>query len=136
DIIAGVQLTTSSGEVQLWRPTSTWNFTKARSVSPPGIPLALAAVDLGGVNRKDIVVGYRTNTTAYTGGVLVYPTDTGPLPATGYDPSGGQVANMVPAITVNNFNYGVKPTQPNPPFLLDIAVGVKITDTTGALVVM
>ena len=105
-------------------------------MNPPGIPLTLTAVDLGGLNRKDIVVGYRVNSTSFSGGVRVYQTDSGTLPATGYDPSGGQVTNMVPAMTVANYNYGIKPNQPSPPYLLDLAVGVKITDTTGALVVM
>jgi len=136
DIIAGVQTSSTTGELQLWHGTSNWNYVNNKTVNPPGIPLTLAAVDLGGVSRKDIVVGYRVNSTSYSGGVRVYQTDSGTLPASGYDPSGGQVTNMVPAMTVANFNYGVKPNQPSPPYLLDLAVGVKITDTTGALVVM
>jgi hypothetical protein len=44
------------------------------------------------------------------------------------------VVNFVPALTSGNYNYGVKPAQPTPPFLTDLAAGVKSSNTTGALV--
>jgi hypothetical protein len=42
---------------------------------------------------------------------------------------------MVPALTFNNFNYGVNPSTPAPPYLMDVAAGIKVSATTGALVV-
>jgi len=45
------------------------------------------------------------------------------------------VFNFVPALTVNNFNYGIYPSTPSPPYLTDLAAGVKASATTGALVV-
>jgi hypothetical protein len=42
---------------------------------------------------------------------------------------------MVPALTVNNFNFGVRPAVPLPPYLIDLAAGVKVSSTTGAVVV-
>ena len=53
----------------------------------------------------------------------------------GSDPSSGSLTNMVPALTVNNFNYGVKPSAPSPPFLQDFACGVKTSATNGQLIV-
>ena len=44
--------------------------------------------------------------------------------------------NFVPAITTGNFNYGVYPSAPFGPYLTDMAVGVKTSDVTGALVVI
>jgi len=41
----------------------------------------------------------------------------------------------LPALTTGDFNFGVKPSIPSPPYLQDFAAGVKITTTTGALVV-
>ena len=38
--------------------------------------------------------------------------------------------------TAGNFNYGVYPAAPFPPYLTDLAVGVKTSDVTGALVVI
>jgi hypothetical protein len=42
---------------------------------------------------------------------------------------------MVPALTTNNFNYGVNPSAPIPPYLSDVAAGIKTGPSTGALVV-
>jgi hypothetical protein len=42
--------------------------------------------------------------------------------------------NFVPALTEGNYNYGVKPALPAPPYLHDLAAGVKSSNTTGALV--
>ena len=57
------------------------------------------------------------------------------MPTVGSDPSGGSVTNMVPAATMGNYNYGVYPSKSAPPYLTDLATGVKITSSTGALVV-
>ncbi len=139
DIVAGTQHNNNGGNLLLWKNDGSavnLTFTNTRTISVGGIPVVLKSGDVLGVSRKDVIVGWRQTSASYVGGVRIYPTDTGTLPATGYDPSGGTVVNMVPAITLANFNYGIKPSQPAAPFLLDIAVGVKITDTTGALVVM
>jgi hypothetical protein len=71
----------------------------------------------------------------FVGGVRIFFCDTDRIPATGSDPSGGSVTHMVPAVTTGNYNYGLKPAMPVPPYLTDLATGVKITSTTGALVV-
>jgi hypothetical protein len=60
----------------------------------------------------------------------------GTLTGSGVDPTGGSVVNFVPAITTGNFNYGVYPAAPYPPYLADLAIGVKTSDITGALVVI
>ena len=97
--------------------------------------MSVIAADFGGISRNDIAIGYRSNTSSYVGGTRIYFTDSGTLPLTGVDPSGGAIVNMVPAVTTADFNYGVKPFLPATPWLPDLAAGVKITATTGALVV-
>jgi len=57
------------------------------------------------------------------GGLRVLSLDLGRLPAVDTDPSAGSVSNMVPALTANNFNYGVQPATPLPPYLTDVAAG-------------
>ena len=79
---------------------------------------------------------YRTDASSYGGGVRIYFTDSGTLPPNGTDPSAGAVTSMVPALNANNFNYGVYPSAPAPPFLLDLAAGVKTSAATGALIVI
>jgi hypothetical protein len=102
----------------------------------PGIVASVAAADFGGDARPDVAVGFRTSTAGFGGGVLIYYTDLGTLTGPGVDPTGGSVVNFVPAITTGNFNYGVYPAAPFAPYLTDLAVGVKTSDTTGALVVI
>ena len=80
-------------------------------------------------------MGWRSSDTGYGGGVQIFYCDIGKLPDIGVDPSAGAVFNFVPALTVSNFNYGVYPSTPTPPFLTDLAAGVKASATTGALVV-
>jgi hypothetical protein len=67
--------------------------------------------------------------------VLIYPLDVGTLTNNGSDPSAGAVNNFVAALTKGNFNYGVNPVTPSPPYLTDFAAGVKTGASTGALVV-
>ncbi|MEK7823738.1 MAG: SdrD B-like domain-containing protein, partial [Candidatus Eisenbacteria bacterium] len=138
DAIVGTQRGLSQGNLQQWGnkyAAGIWTFEKDREVNAPGIVLALATADFGGSTRGDLAVGYRADASTYVGGVRVYFCDAGKIPALGADPSGGSVTNMVPALTTANFNYGVKPSLPTPPYLMDLAAGVKITATTGALVV-
>jgi hypothetical protein len=138
DVVVGTQSGVATGHLQYWRNTtpSILEFTQAVQLDAPGLVASVAAVDLGGGSRKDIAVGYRTSTSGYGGGIRIYYTDLGTLSGTGVDPTGGAVVNYVPTITSGNFDYGVYPATPFPPFLDDIAAGVKISDTTGALVVI
>ena len=82
-----------------------------------------------------MILGYRSSDPGYAGGIRIYFMDFGLIPPSGTDPSDGAVAFMVPALTVNNFNYGVQPATPTPPYLDDFAAGVKTGPTTGALLV-
>lgn len=137
DIVVGTQTGIGSGTLQYWRNDNSlpfMSFSLQREVSAPGLVMSVAKADFGGLSRNDIAMGWRQNETSYVGGVLIYFTDAGTLPNTGTDPSGGSVTNMVPALTVNDFNYGVKPSVPTPPFLTDLAAGLKSSPTTGALV--
>lgn len=140
DLIIGVQTGVGSGELQEFHNATfagIINFAYQRKNIAPGIVLSVKAVDLGGVaGHDDLVMGWRQNETSYVGGLQVFSLDAGWLPASpGADPSAGSVINMVPALTANNFNYGVQPVVPPPPYLQDIAAGVKVSATTGALVV-
>jgi prepilin-type N-terminal cleavage/methylation domain-containing protein len=112
-----------------------WGFSDTRDVNGPGIIQSLVSGDFGGTTGKDLAVGYRADAATFVGGLRVYFNDTGKIPTNGSDPSAGSVVNMVPALTTANFNYGVYPSIPGPPYLLDIAAGVKVTASTGALVV-
>jgi prepilin-type N-terminal cleavage/methylation domain-containing protein len=136
DIVAGTQSGLGLGHVQYFRCTdaASFAFVLTRSVNAPGIVTALLAADLGGSSRNDIVIGWRQDTGSYVGGVRIYYTDAGTLPNLSVDPSAGGITNFVPALTSANFNYGVIPAA-SPPFLTDFAVGVKISSSTGALVV-
>jgi len=138
DIVVGTQSGSNQGRLQQW--TNEFNgvslsFSKDQEVPAPGIVTSLAAADFGGSAKTDLAVGFRADQTTYVGGVRVYFCETDKLPTLGSDPSGGTVVNMVPAVTIGNYNYGVKPAEPAPPYLTDLATGVKITASTGALVV-
>ena len=139
DLIVGVQTAVGAGELQEFKNlmfAGLINMAYQRTYSAPGIPLSLVATDLGGVvGHDDLAMGWRQNETSYIGGIRVLSLDLGRLPAVDSDPSAGSVTNMVPALTVNNFNYGIKPAPPLPPFLSDVAAGVKVSALTGALVV-
>jgi prepilin-type N-terminal cleavage/methylation domain-containing protein len=138
DVVVGTQSGVTTGHLQYWRNTtpSIFDFKQIAQVDAPGLVASVVAVDLGGGSRKDVAVGYRTSSSGYGGGIRIYYTDMGTISGTGVDPTGGSVVNFVPTITTGNFNYGVYPATPFPPFLDDIAAGVKISDTTGALVVI
>ena len=138
DVVTGTQSGLSQGRLQQWGNKFdgyTWKFVKDHEVPAPGIPQSLGSADFGGSARFDLAVGYRADMGSFVGGVRVYFCETDRIPSAGSDPSGGSVVNMVPAVTVGNYNYGVKPALPAPPFLIDLATGVKITSSTGALVV-
>lgn len=135
DVVAGVQTTAGGGRLVFLRNrTGAFAFDVARTVEAPGIVTALTTGDFGGSTRGDLAVGFRTGTTGYAGGVRLYYLDTGTIPPNGMDPSAGTLVNWSPAVNANNFNYGTYPYI-GPPYLTDLAVGVKVSATTGALVV-
>ncbi|MBI1799557.1 MAG: VCBS repeat-containing protein [Candidatus Eisenbacteria bacterium] len=138
DIVAGTQNGVAGGKLDYFKNATvagSFAFVLGRQIDAPGIPLSLISADLGGSSRGDLVLGYRADASSYGGGIRIYFTDSGTLPPTGTDPSSGSIVNMVPALNSNNFNYGIYPSTPAPPYLLDIAAGVKNSATTGALVV-
>jgi hypothetical protein len=138
DVVVGTQNGPASGRILHWRNTtpSTFAFTLTSQVDVPGFVTSLTAADLGGGARKDIAAGFRTSGSGYGGGVRIYYTDLGTIAGPGVDPTGGLVVNFVPALTTGNYNYGVYPTTPFPPYLSDLVVGVKSSDFTGSLVVI
>lgn len=138
DVIVGTQTSSSTGQLIYLRNRDNgvpMNFKLERKQDAPGIVSSLAAADLGGGSNVDFAMGWRASDTGYGGGVQVFFNDLGTLPGTGVDPSDGSVFNFVPALTTNNFNYGTYPSTPLPPFLTDLAAGIKSSATTGALVV-
>jgi prepilin-type N-terminal cleavage/methylation domain-containing protein len=139
DVIVGIQTGLGSGELQQWTNTllsGVMSFSKDRTVAAPGLVMSLCSADFGGLaTHNDFAMGWRQNTTSFVGGVKIYPLDTGRLINNDIDPSAGSITNMVPALSVNNFNYGIQPVTPIGPYLMDLAAGVKISATTGALVV-
>jgi SdrD B-like domain len=138
DIVLGVDESSATGSLRYYHNRGrlgSFQFDMIREVPTPGIPTSLVASDLGGGTGSDIAMGWRQTTTSYAGGVLIYYTDLLTLPFTGVDPSAGSIANFVPAVCSDNFNYGEKPSLPSPPYLMDLATGVKSGPTTGALVV-
>jgi len=138
DIFVGTQRSTSQGRVWQFKnlgALTLWTYSIVRAIDPGGFVQSLCPADFGGATRSDLAVGFRTSTTGYGGGVKIFYMDTGVIPNSGVDPSGGSVINMVPALASSNFNYGVYPSTPSPPYLADLAAGVKISSTTGALVV-
>lgn len=138
DLVAGTQSSLSSGNLMVWRnvlPSGTnWNFINTRTQAADGIVMSLLAADFGGSPREDLAVGVRATSTGYVGDVEIYFTDIFGLSPSGTDPSAGSIGNMVPALTRGNYNFGVNP-MPSAPYLTDLACGVKISATTGAIVV-
>ncbi len=136
DIVIGTQNGVASGQLIYMRnrTPSIFDFTVRKSEAAPGIVTAMGLGDFGGAVSQDLVVGFRQSTSTYAGGVRIYYLDTTSLPATGTDPSNGALLYWVPAVTVNDFNFGANPAAVSP-FLMDFAVGVKSGAATGALVV-
>jgi len=135
DVVAGVQTAANGGRlVFLKNRTGAWGFDVARTVDTPGIVTALVASDFGGSTRGDLAVGWHQGAAGYAGGVKFYYLDAGNLPPNGVDPSAGLLTNWVPALNANNFDYGTNPAA-SAPYLMDLAVGVKVSASTGAVVV-
>src|SRR5439155_659836 len=144
DIIVGTRSPTAGrGTIEIWQNSDAATPTFSRQETYPSAGLiptgtlgevaSMALADIDGDGRQDLVV--TTKTGNYSGGLLIYYLDTGNIPPNGTDPSAGALANFVPALTKANFNYGVNPVSPSPPYLMDLAAGVKTGANTGALVV-
>jgi hypothetical protein len=123
----------------------TMNLAMVDSVECQGIVLSVAAADMGGASNADVIVGWREKSSTYLGGALIYYMDgfyslggSGRvrLSTSPTDPSGGSLKSVVSTMTVNNFNYGVNPSVPYPPYLVDVALGVKLTATTGQIMIL
>ncbi len=136
DVIIGTQDGAASGNLIYLRNADPANFgfNIRRTVQAPGIVTAIGVGDFGGIAASDVVVGFRQSSTTYAGGVRIYYLDSNTLPLLGADPSAGALGNWVPAITVNDFNFGANPAAVSP-FLQDFAVGMKSGASTGALIV-
>ena len=135
DVIVGTQDGTSSGSLIYYRNNGALDFSRVKTVNAPGIVLSLCAADEGGaLSINDLVVGWRTNTSTFAGGISIYYLDVLGLPSSGVDPSGGTIINMVPAVAAANFNYGTNPPTTLSP-TTDLAVGVKTTASSGSLVI-
>jgi hypothetical protein len=137
DIFVGSQRGTAAGNV--WQIknvglTTLWGMSIIRAIDAGGIVQSLSSGDYGGATRGDIAVGTRSSTTGFAGSVRIYYLDTGVIGG-GTDPSAGSVVNMVPALASANFNFGLNTTTAPSPYLTDLAAGVKMSATTGALVV-
>lgn len=138
DVVAGTQISGTTGHLIQFKnaiAAGIWSFINVRSVDTPGFPMSLAVADMGGSTRADIICGTRADVSTFAGALRIYYMDSGLLPFSPTDPSSGSLTNMVPALTVNNFNYGVQPTAPSPPYLKDFACGVKTSATNGQLIV-
>jgi len=138
DIVVGTQKSANSGSMIYFRNDtvgSNIDFFNRKTVTAPGIVTALVAGDFGGTSFNDLAMGWRQDDAGYGGGVLIYPLDVGTLTNNGSDPSAGAITNFVAALAKNNFNFGVNPVTPLPPYLTDFAAGVKTGASTGALVV-
>ncbi len=135
DVVAGTQTIAAGGRLLFLRNrTGGWTFDLAKAVAAPGVVTSMVAADFGGSTRGDLAIGWRQGITDYVGGVKIYYLDAGTIPPNGVDPSAGTLVNWVPAVNSNNFNYGTNPVAVAP-FLKDLAVGVKVSATTGAVVV-
>jgi hypothetical protein len=136
DVVAGTQTGTSSGQLIFLRSRipGTFLFDAVKALNAPGIVTSLVCADFGGSTRKDIALGFRQSTTSYAGGLRIYYLDALGLWGGAVDPSSGSLVNFVPALTSNHFNYGIYPLA-SPPYLPDLAAGVKFSATTGAVVV-
>jgi hypothetical protein len=139
DIFVGTQRSSSQGLVYQFKNiglSALWGYSVVTARNVPGFVMSMQAADFGAnASRTDLAVGYHTSTVGYGGGVVIYYMDSGVIPSSGVDPSGGNIVNMVPALTSANFNYGLNTSAPPSPYLTDLAAGVKSSATTGQLVI-
>jgi prepilin-type N-terminal cleavage/methylation domain-containing protein len=135
DVVVGTQTSAGGGHlIYLRNRNGAWGFDNTRTVNAPGVVTSLVAADFGGSSGTDLAVGWRLSSGSYVGGLRIYYLDAGTIPVNGVDPSAGALVNWVPALTTNDFNYGLNPMAAAP-YLPDLAAGVKVTASTGALYV-
>ena len=134
DMVIGTRLSSVAGNLQWWRGTGSGNFYLAGTFVAPGPVLTVCAADLGGTSRNDIIFGFRTNESSYSGGVRILFTDLGAIPMSAVDPAGGTSDYMTTSVVSANFNFRLNNTTPGP-YYADLAVAQKPTVLTGALLV-
>ncbi len=134
DLVVGTRISSVAGDIQYWKGAGGGLFALVQNHPSNGPVLAMGKGDFGANAREDIVYGFRTNESVYSGGTRILFLDAGVLPVGEVDPAAGGHDYMSPAITVNNFNYRLNPTSPGA-MLLDMAVATKTSATTGALLV-
>jgi hypothetical protein len=134
DLVIGTRVSSVAGNIQYWRGNGSGSFTLAGTFAAPGPVLSIAAADMGGTAKTDIIFGYRDNESAFSGGVRILFLDLNALPPGADDPAGSTQNFMAPSIAVANFNYRINNTTPGP-YYPDLAVALKPTASTGKLLV-
>ena len=134
DLVIGTRVSSVAGNIQYWKGLGGGTFALTQTYVTGGPVLSLGKGDFGGTGREDLIYGFRTNESVYTGGTRILYLDAGVLPGSGVDPAANGHNFMAPAITVNNFNYRLNPTTSGTSYA-DAAVATKTSATTGALLV-
>lgn len=134
DLVIGTRVSSTAGDIQYWKGLGSGLFLLTQTYVTAGPVLSMAKGDFGGNARDDVIFGFRTDESAYAGGVRILYLDPGALPLSAVDPAGGTHDWMAPSLTVNNFNYRLNPTTPGTVYA-DLAVATKTGVTTGSLLV-
>ena len=134
DIIVGTHISSVAGDIQWWRGNGSGSFSLKQTFVAPGPVLCIASADLGATSRNDLIFGFRTSDSDYSGGVRILYTDIGALPSNAVDPAGGTASYMTTSVAAANFNYRRNSTTPGP-YYTDLAVAQKPSATTGNLLV-
>jgi prepilin-type N-terminal cleavage/methylation domain-containing protein len=135
DLVVGTRITSVRGDVQYWKGLGSGAFALAQTFDSPGPVLSVIRSELGGsAFKNDIAFGFRTDESAYAGGVRILFLDLNMLPPGAVDPAGGTHDWMTPSLTSANFNYRLNPTTSGTT-LLDLAAATKTSASTGALLV-
>jgi type II secretory pathway pseudopilin PulG len=130
DVIIATELTSTSGEVQVWHNRGdntfgqgdTANTTPDDTANPGGSPLSMTTAKIDNDIFPDLIVG--TRTALYSGGVVLYR-------AFGYLPTNGtqmSTTNSGETITMTSADYN-KDGAP------DISVGTRNSSTSGKVVI-
>ena len=134
DIVLGTHISSVAGDIQWWRGNGSGSFSLKQDFVAPGPVLCVTSADLGAAVRKDIIFGFRTSDSGYSGGVRILYTDIGALPSSAVDPAGGTASYMTTSVAAANFNFRQNSTTPGP-YYEDLAVAQKPSATTGNLLV-
>jgi hypothetical protein len=132
DLVVGTRVSSVAGNIQFWHGTGSADFSLQQTFTTGGPVLSVVAADLGGTGRNDIIYGFRTDETVYTGGTRILFLDTYALPPDDSDPFAGTQSWMAPSMTANHFTYRINPTTGNQTDI-DLAVAAKTGATTGSL---